>query len=123
MHAFKVINFVSSSGGGRKKLSINPLTKNEYYTYNFNVLTWAYPDSHLKTHCFPKFDLIPTHPTKNLAAHVTSFYSHKKTCRSYRLERSWIKIRIIAKMGIPSDKYQKDWKSRLRREKGLFFAT
>ncbi len=26
-------------------------------------------------------------------------------------------IRIIAKIGIPSDKYQKDWKSRLRREK------
>ncbi len=26
-------------------------------------------------------------------------------------------LRIIAKIGIPSDKYQKDWKSRLRREK------
>ncbi len=25
--------------------------------------------------------------------------------------------RIIAKIGIPSDKYQKDWKSRLRRGK------
>ncbi len=30
---------------------------------------------------------------------------------------------IIAKMGIPSDKYQKDWKSRLRRERYKFFTN
>ncbi len=30
-------------------------------------------------------------------------------------------LRIIAKIGIPSDKYQKDWKSRLRREKRYNF--
>ncbi len=29
--------------------------------------------------------------------------------------------RIIAKIGIPSDKYQKYWKSTLRREKGIIF--
>ncbi len=31
--------------------------------------------------------------------------------------------RIIAKIGIPSDKYQKDWKSRLRRERYKFLTN
>ncbi len=30
---------------------------------------------------------------------------------------------IKAQMGIPSDKYQEDWKTRLRWEKGLFFTN
>ncbi len=29
----------------------------------------------------------------------------------------------MAKMGIPSDKYQEDWKSMLRQEKDLFFTN
>ncbi len=32
-------------------------------------------------------------------------------------------LQIIAKMGIPKDKYQKDWESRLRRAKVLFFTN
>ncbi len=35
---------------------------------------------------------------------------------------SLLVLRIIAKIGIPSDKYQKDWKSRLRREKRYNFS-
>ncbi len=31
--------------------------------------------------------------------------------------------RIIAKIGIPSDEYQKDWKPRLRRERYNFFTN
>ncbi len=33
-----------------------------------------------------------------------------------------VSLRIIAKIGIPSDKYQKDWTSRLRREKRYNFS-
>ncbi len=43
-----------------------------------------------------------------------------------RILRSGVKSfysRIIAKIGIPSDKFQKDWMSRLRRERYNFFTN